>query len=397
MKVSVIYLGQFPPKEGKYSGGDRRIEALTSGLNTANGNTELIIPNQNYNPKEAANFSKFKITPLGNKHNRSFLKSRLSFWLDLIKYVRKNKREVVMYYGPALDSIFSIFIFKILNIKLVLEVCDLMSSSNKGFRRTYFKISERIIPKFMNLNISISNHLDEMLKKTAPKVPILRIPVLVDPEEFNLEKIDSTAFMNKYKIDEKDAIIFYMGGIWKNEGIDTLINAYKVYNERYPEQNTKLIIAGKLDKNNPDFVDVESFIENNDLQKKIICLGFVDSNTIKQALKVAKIVTLTQTESVFNSAGLPTKSAEYAMAGKAILATKVGDIPKYFSHLQSVYYVTDENDIVSALEVLLNDDQLRQILGENAKKIALNEFDYKINGKTINTILLNEKKTELSS
>lgn len=384
MKISVVYLGSFPPKDGKYTAADRRIEALTHGLNLENKEIDLIIPSKRFNSKEAQNFKKFPITPLGNFFKNNFLLNRFSFWIELVKRVNKLRPNALIFYSPSLDLILPLFFLKFTKVKLVLEACDLLSTYHSGLKKINYILSERLLPKFMDLVLSISSPIDEMILKTSPKVPLIRVPVLIEPSEFNLEDIDPGDFMEKYNVTKDDPILFYMGQISIDDGVDVLLKAFNQFLKKYPKTNAKFFITGWENNKRNNYVDVNKFIEENNLKDKLIYLGFVDDLTLKKVLKISKIVSLIQIDSTFNKAGLPTKSAEYAMTGKAIIASKVGDIPKYFTHLDNIYFISNNSEILNALETLLkNEDDILNILGNNAKKVAEEHFDYRLNGQKI--------------
>ena len=88
---------------------------------------------------------------------------------------------------------------------------------------------------------------------------------------------------------------------------------------------------------------------------------------------------------IFNNAGLPTKSAEYAISGKPIIASKVGDIPKYFTHLKNIYLYDDgdEYGLQNGIETLIHNEQLSREIGNNAKEMAMKKFEISNNGENI--------------
>lgn len=97
------------------------------------------------------------------------------------------------------------------------------------------------------------------------------------------------------------------------------------------------------------------------------------------------MLVLPQINDQFAIAAMPTKSAEYAMMGKAIIATEVGDIPLYFRNGESALLVKSESAsaLADAMERLIKDTELRNRLAIAARKVAETHFDYREAGKRI--------------
>jgi len=82
-----------------------------------------------------------------------------------------------------------------------------------------------------------------------------------------------------------------------------------------------------------------------------------------------------------NSAGKSTALAAAFQAGLPILGCK-GKLtdPNYFHHRENVYLIDtcSEETAHRAIKELINDDALRQILRENAKKTFMQKFSWDI-------------------
>ena len=102
---------------------------------------------------------------------------------------------------------------------------------------------------------------------------------------------------------------------------------------------------------------------------------------------------LPQLNDQFAVAALPTKLAEYSNMKKAIIATRVGDIPQYFTSGKDILLVESENidEIEQAMITLITDKGLRQKLGEGASRVAQENFDYRRAGERLSAALLAAK------
>ena len=100
------------------------------------------------------------------------------------------------------------------------------------------------MPKSTNLNITISEFLEEKVNKAAPSIPSLRIPILVDSDTFKHDEEKGRAFREKHGIRKEEIIVAYAGGTWKQEGLKYLAEAFKLLSEEI--NNIRLVIAGRL-------------------------------------------------------------------------------------------------------------------------------------------------------
>jgi glycosyltransferase involved in cell wall biosynthesis len=95
--------------------------------------------------------------------------------------------------------------------------------------------------------------------------------------------------------------------------------------------------------------------------------------------KNCDILFLPEHGNIIANAGFPGKTAELLASGKPIISTKFSDLELYLRH--------DDNSLLSEignqktytlnLKRLLDDEQLRQRIGKNARLTAENFFDFK--------------------
>jgi glycosyltransferase involved in cell wall biosynthesis len=74
----------------------------------------------------------------------------------------------------------------------------------------------------------------------------------------------------------------------------------------------------------------------------------------------------------------PTKIAEYLSTGKPVLTTSTGSIPQYLTDKKDSF-LTEPNDpdrLAQTLSDIFADYGKAQIVGQNGRKLAQNEFDY---------------------
>jgi glycosyltransferase involved in cell wall biosynthesis len=387
LKIAVTYIGIFPPTKG-FSGGDRRVRDIVRGLAYPDNEVYMLIPNYR-NPYKENLDTDFKILYLGSERFKNTpLINRFCYWQQVIKFSKKNALDALMFYGPSLESYIPARLLRLTKTKVLMEMCDMQSSTTSfSFQSIYEKLGERWMPKATDLNVVISKFLFDFVHSTAPKIPIETIPILSDTDMFQPDAAKRAAYRQKQGILDEQIVITYVGGMWKEEGIDNLMDAFAQLVAIYG-QKVKLLIAGKITKD-PSCTDVKGLIEQLNIKDSVILAGWVDTDTVISILNASDILTVPQGNATFNKAGLPTKLAEYSAMGKAIVATKMGDVPVYFKHEDNALLCTpsDTTSLFESLERLIKEPELRLRIGQNAKNTAKNVFDYRINGaKIINFI-----------
>ncbi|GAF81638.1 unnamed protein product [marine sediment metagenome] len=129
------------------------------------------------------------------------------------------------------------------------------------------------------------------------------------------------------------------------------------------ESNTICIIAGS----GPKQKELENFVHKNNISSKVFFLGIVDREMIKKILNAADIFVLL---SRYHNC---TNTMWEAMAcGKCIVTTETDAIKEVLISGESAILVPGEkmNDLPGILVNLLNNNQLRETLGRNARSRA---------------------------
>jgi glycosyltransferase involved in cell wall biosynthesis len=194
-------------------------------------------------------------------------------------------------------------------------------------------------------------------KKTA----IIKVPMTVDFDRFKIEKTET-----------KEEYIFYAGTlIQEKDGIETLISAFLKVKESNPD--IKLKIAGGSSAE-MDRLKSKLYITEKD---RIEFLGLIPGKDIPGMLLNAKILMLPRPLSKQAEGGFPTKLGEYLASGRPVIATPVGEIPKYLTHKKDIVFCYDLNpstlsEIIT--EVLNNYSEYLEI-GQKGRVTAENNFE----------------------
>jgi len=349
----------------------------------------LFEPLVNKNLVKAANliYQSDNKEPIGKEGNLNGLNFRVigfrlgnifsifSFWSRGMSFLKRNKQPgykniLYNYNYPDLKNIVFILYAKMKGYKIVLDIIEdnryeaHASFINKVRIKTslfLFRFSKR----FTSAYVAISEHLynrAELISKG--KVPVYLIPITV-----NLNYFKNTG----YSPDKNNLKIFYGGSFAAKDGLTYLLDAFETVSKE--DKNIQLILTGL---GNPADTDkLKQRISMSENKNRIIFKGFLNTNDYYAALNSCDIFCMTRINSQFANAGFPFKLGEFLASGKAVIATKVGDVPKYlFNDVNALLINPDSaSDIAGALSAFIKNPEKIRSLGSEARRTAETHFD----------------------
>lgn len=205
-----------------------------------------------------------------------------------------------------------------------------------------------------------------------------RVDLFVDP---NQEEIASLRL--QYKLGENLTIIFV--GTYKPwHGIDLLVEAFGEVSKHLP--NVKLILVG----DGPLMPEIKSQVKALHISDRVIFTGLVEHQKVPAILNLADIAILNPRVSGASSAQSPLKLYEYMAAGKAIIAPKISNVERILKDRESVLLVDPDNleALKAALIELLDDEQMRERLGQVARDKAIKNHSWSQTVSEIEAIMM---------
>ena len=182
---------------------------------------------------------------------------------------------------------------------------------------------------------------------------------------------DSLNIINLNKKNKYIIIGYFSGSITHNPDLEmikpALIRILKEY------KNVKLLLLGELSINNflnefPSQISTKKFIDWKELPKII---SNVDIN-------IAPIE-----NSTFNWAKSENKWVEAALVKVPTIASNYGEFKKVIKHNETGLLCSDLNDWYISLKTLINNENLRKIIGNNAYQICKEEYNTIYNHKKL--------------
>lgn len=195
--------------------------------------------------------------------------------------------------------------------------------------------------------------------------------------------VDPLRFSKVRKSDECVKYVAYCGNVSnRKDGVDLLIKSFAKVSPKYP--NLYLYIIGKKPqspKENSNYLLAEKL----GISEKVVFTGIVSYSEMPQMLKDATILALNRPNNKQAQYGFPTKLGEYLLTGNPVVITSVGDIPNYIKDGYSgmLSMPDDINDFAKKMEWLLEHPLESIRIGENGRKVALENFNNNVEAKKI--------------
>lgn len=248
-----------------------------------------------------------------------------------------------------ITNIFSIFASKLSNIPIIISD---RNNPVKNKIRIYWKWLRQIAYPMADKLIVLTKEQIQCYPQNIKNISGT-IPCIIEPPVFE-----------KPIMQFENPFILSVGRLRKQKGHDLLITAFKKITNKYPQWKLIIIGEGVRRKN------LEKQIQELKLQDKIFLPGCVNNpqNIIKQADFF-----------VFPSRweGLGNALLEAMSCGIPVIATDCDFGPKSYvrNNIDGLIIKSEDvNALANALEMLINDEKLRETYGKNAKDI-LNRFN----------------------
>ena len=268
----------------------------------------------------------------------------LAFLGALSIYYGKKYKKHVLNYVHQITWEHAVDVLSISNLSKKI----LSSFIRTEVRRLYNKCSTLIVPY-----PELATELEERGVESKKAI----VPLGVDITQFKPPENKYIAKQN-LGFDPKSRVIGYCGRISKEKDLNTLKKAYLRLKDEY--KDIRLLIVGS----GPE-------TQMNQLKKipGVKITGFVkDVAPYLQAMDIFVMPSLTETTSL---------ATLEAMACKlAVITTRVGYIKEYIINKYNGMFFGKRNDYLlrKRIELLLNDQGTRHILGQNARKTVENKF-----------------------
>lgn len=236
-------------------------------------------------------------------------------------------------------------------------------------------ILEHIFPKIDGF-VAISDTLFELAKtNSSPNSLVIKVPIMVEYEKYAIEDRSEMT---------KIPYIFHAGTLYEQkDGVLGMLEAFAIAEKKLPDL-IRFVFAGDLEGSR-DKDRILAIIEKYNLHNKVFFLGYLSSNEIIKPLSEASLVILNKYPNQQNLYGFSTKLGEYLAAGKPIIITKVGEAMNWLKDGENAYIIDYGNteQLADAIVKAFENPEQRKEIGNNARLLCQNAFDYHVYGKVL--------------
>jgi glycosyltransferase involved in cell wall biosynthesis len=221
--------------------------------------------------------------------------------------------------------------------------------------------------------ICVSKHLKAHLTK-AWRIPAGKIQVFpngVDVGQFQPDKDARREVRAALGVLENPLIIF-VGNFYRWHDVGTLLDAFRVVQETYPETRLVLVGEGSTRK------DMENRCKDLGVSHAVHFTGLVAHADVPRYVASADIAVVPYPHMDQENWLSPLKLFEYMASGKAIIASSVGQIVDIIEHGENGLLVSPGDPIAmaDAINILITDHKLRMRLGQRARQDAMHRHSW---------------------
>lgn len=338
-----------------------------------NGNKKIINIGKAVLKNFSPNFVKYKIDKLLEDKKLINIKQEINYINPDVILIRHN-----LSYFRIIEELFRF------EVPIILEVNGLVKNDAKWINlKESSKIlkNERKIVNQVHALCCVSHNIGESIKLmgTDPK-KIFVVPNGVDPSKFFPHK-KSNKLCKKYDLEGK-IVIGYVGGFEKDksEGRDVIgmLKAFQIA-EKITKAPIKLLMVGRMDENFLNHTINELRIDD-----LVVFTGLIEHDRLPKIMNLIDIAVAPYLERRLKYAS-PMKLFEYMAMEKPIIIPGVGQVSEILKNMESAVLVEVENilSLAGALSMLIKDDNLREKIGRNARRLIKKKYTWEHNAMRI--------------
>jgi glycosyltransferase involved in cell wall biosynthesis len=390
MTTAIVALSDFD----KVNSTVRRVTTLAKGLAAASHDVHIVIPQRFRAGSKTETLDGLTLHWASQTSDERWntARERLDARWQAIRVVRtlaRNGLDWLILYNLGLEGLLLAFVAHRHGVRVAAEYCDVRVRPSEyhaqdAIRFAWHRVADALVPRRTDLNIGISRSLEAWLRRKAPSTPTTVVPPLVDCATFRPSADEAQEFRKKWGIGDAP-IIAYLGSYWKVEGVPVLLEAARSLmadGERFTLVISGASVAG-LDCDN-----VPMLVRDMKLTRQTVETGWLCTSEVVGAMSAADVLVVPKTADAANQAGVATKMVEYMAMGRAVVATRIGDVPVHLRDGEDCQICEpgDVADLAEKLRDLLHAPSERLRLGENARRTAIERFDYRVVARQLDAV-----------
>lgn len=232
----------------------------------------------------------------------------------------------------------------------------------------YLNVLEKTVPKLVDTISVSSQHIHDMARKQGiPDERIFDAHVGADLKKFN--PLVKSKIRQEYNI--QGPLVLYVGQLHGAQYAELFLKAAKVVGSSTPDATFMVVGGGR------DLDRLKKVAEELEL-RGLIFTGPVEHDNVPRYMAAADVAVACFEDNDITRCKSPLKIVEYMAMGKAIVASRVGEVSKMLEGCGVLVKASDFNALAGGIKELLADATLRRKLGEKARKAAEEEYNWSV-------------------
>jgi len=260
------------------------------------------------------------------------------------------------------------FLLELVDLKKTIVTChDIIPIAYYNTRNPIWKLNAKGLRKAEKI-ITVSEFSKKDISKYIkyPEDQIEIIPPAVDHNLYYPNR--NRAALKKYRIEETEKVILYVGAEEPRKNIQLLINSFSKLKNKIPQ--VKLLKVGT-----PNYLGVREKlleqIESFNLQKDIIFTGYVSE---RELAEIYNAVDLFVFPSLYEGFGIP--PLEAMACGTPVITSNTSSLPEVVGDAAIVVDPYDADKLVEEMYQLLTDDGLKkEMIRKGLKRSKMFSWD----------------------
>lgn len=266
----------------------------------------------------------------------------------------------------------------------LIEEREFQGTPERGLRRRFalwatkycFDAADRIIC----VSAPLKDHLIKKWAIDADKIVV--VSNAADTKTFG-SPYDTGSIRRRFGL-TNEPVVMFVGGFYAWHDLPLLVESFASVVRQVPQARLMLVGDGRTRS------VVEQTIAEHGLQHAVIMAGRVAHSQIPEMLAIADVAVAPNVAFFNGHGGSPLKVFEYMAAGKAIVATKTGQVAEVIEEGRNGLLVEprDAPGFANAITTLLNDPAERSRLGQNARQQAVEQHSWEHYSRKLEEIYL---------
>jgi glycosyltransferase involved in cell wall biosynthesis len=321
----------------------------------------------------------FKSYSIGFNSNLNFVDNKLQK-LKYITSVKKIKKIISFEKPDILHSYYAS------SFGLIGALCNFhpYMISVWGSDIFDFPNSSFIAKKILKFNLSKADNImatSKALAEETKKYSLKNIKVI----PFGIDT--NTFFKNRERtlFNDGDIVIGSIKTLEKVYGIDYLIKTFAKVKEKNKNKSLKLLLVGSGSCEN----EYKTLVDNLGIKNDVLFAGYIDHSKIMKYYNNLDIFVVSSIRESFGVSVLEASACELP-----VVVTDTGGLPEVVIESETGFIVEKQNvdALTNAIEKLIADKELRQMMGNNGRKFVTQFYEW---DKNVQMIIDNYKNNAL--